>query len=113
MKKSELVERICSKVKKVDCFIERVYGVSHGVGYDLNVDVEYINDKKERIQAHAVHSCWAGLGHLRPNNPDYKYTGSCDVYKKDVCDYWDSENGLEEYLMRLSKSELVEKESRL
>lgn len=108
MKKAEMIQSIINKVERVDCYIVRVYGVSCGVGYDLNVNLETKNDNI-RLAAHALRQSWAAVGHLRPNNPYYKYSGSCDYYQKDVIKYWESEKerALEKYFSRLNKSELT------
>jgi len=108
MIKREMVLEILEQVEEVKCYIVRTYGVSRGVGYDLNVGVEFSGVKYLDIQAHAVssRSSWDMPEHLRPNNPIYKYTGDCDYYKEDVMDYWDNGRGFAGYLQRLQKPEL-------
>ena len=106
MLKKEIALKIVEGVKEIKCYIKRTYGVSHGVGYDLHVYITYANNEEKRVRAHATHGSWASAGHLRPNNPDYQYTGSCDVYKGDVIRYWETGNGLTEYLLRFKKATL-------
>ena len=108
MKKDEIIQKILDNVNNVECFIVRTYGVSHGVGYDLNVRVTYKSEKELIVEAHALSKSWACLGHLRPHNPVYKYTGSNDIYKEQVMNYWDSGKGFKEYLARLLKTELLD-----
>ena len=106
MTKQKMIENILPKVKETSCYIVRTYGVSMGVGYDLNINVE-MADFEIDFEAHATRQSWALLGHLRPNNPEYQYSGSCDYYKQDVCEYWEDKNkGLKEFLSRLTKDQL-------
>ena len=106
MTKKQMIEEILNKVKSVDCNIVRVYGVTMGVGYDLNVSIEH--DKGSfYFKAHATRASWALIGHLRPNNPQYQYTGSCDYYQEDVIKYWEHGEGLGEYLGRFKKLDLI------
>jgi len=106
MKKSEIIERIIKEVESVSCYIVRVYGVSCGVGYDMNATIRFKNGYLMMPAVHALHQSWACLGHLRPNNPHYQYTGSCDVYQSRVIEYWEKRNGFKELLTRLDKERL-------
>ena len=108
MKKIEIIEKIVERVEEIDIGIVRVYGVSHGVGYDMTGYVYFDNGKSMLVEAHAVRASWACLGHLRPDNPYYKYTGSNDVYQDDVIKYWKEKHGFREYLGRWLKPELVD-----
>lgn len=107
MTKKEMIQEIIEAVEMVDCSILRVYGVPMGVGYDLAVKLETKTDII-RLDAHATRPSWAAMGHLRPNNPYYKYTGSCDYYQEDVIKYWEhkKEYALEEYFSRMKKDQL-------
>jgi hypothetical protein len=106
MKKSQMIELITKEVEKIDCYIVKIYGVSWGVGYDLDIDITFKGGRKFPMQSHALSQSWALIGHLRPNNPYYKYTGSNDVYRNKVTHYWQIGNGFAEYLGRLKKTEL-------
>ena len=106
MLKKEMVKELVEKVKITRCTVQRVYGVSFGVGYDLNVLVEFKNGKRKHLDAHATRASWDSPGHLRPNNPEYKYTGSNDVYQEQVIYHWEKKHGFKWYLERLKKLEL-------
>ena len=112
MKKELLVNKILENVKEVDCVICKVYGVTYGVGYDLIVNVEFINTLTITIKAHATNKSWSLWGHLRPNNPYYKYTGSNDVYQNRVIHHYENTNykynGYYELLNRLTNKQLLE-----
>ena len=108
MRKSEMIDSILSLEPKVlNCDIRRVYGVSCGVGYDLNITVHFnVTGEVKFIAAHANNHGWAYPSHLRPNNPPYKYTGSCDRYRERVINAWVNGFAFESYLNKLSKNEL-------
>ena len=103
-----MTKEILDLVTVTKCEIVKVYGVAMGVGYDLDVFVEF--DKGfQYFPAHAGRQSWAMPEHLRPDNPYYKYTGSNDVYQGLVKGYWaDKNSGLKELLSRLPKDELEE-----
>ena len=50
-----------------------------------------------------------GVGHLRPENPYYLYSGSCDRYRERVINYWEFnfKDALREYYMRFTKPEFT------
>lgn len=106
MLKKDLVKGLVKAVTKVDATIVRVYGVSHGVGYDLNVVVNFEKGITKSFEAHAGPKSWTMPGHLRPNNSFYEYTGSNDVYRERVIEYWEHGDGLEEYYGHFLKKEL-------
>jgi len=106
MKKSILIEEIVKEVVKIECYVARVYGVSCGVGYDLDVYIEFYNGSNKHIEAHAVRQSWACVNHLRPRNPMYKYSGSNDVYQDQVIKYWTDGKAFSEYLARDLKKNL-------
>jgi hypothetical protein len=106
MKKSLIIDNILIKVDKINLIIHRTYGVSHGVGYDMTAYVTFDNGVELDFAAHAVPKSWDSLGHIRPNNPYYKYSGSNDVYKERVIDHWEKKNGFKYYLERFKKQEL-------
>ena len=117
MTKQKMIEAIMEKVSNVTCIIGRVYGVSSGVGYDLTARIDFDQTDNENpaalvllvVEAHALRQTWAAPGHLRPNNPRYKYSGSCDHYQNRVLSYWESPGnpGFEEYLTRLKKDDIT------
>jgi len=109
MKKSEVIEKIIENVKEISCYIVRIYGVSCGVGYDMNVELTFKNGLTEHQDVHAIRQSWACFGHLRPNNPRYQYTGNCDYYQEKVIKYWENGNGFKELITRMNKEELIEK----
>ena len=105
--KKDLVNAIVEKVESVDCDIVRIYGVTMGVGYDLDITIKLKGTSMELyIPAHASPKSWASYGHLRPNNPYYKYTGRNDVYRARVIDYWEKKHGLENLLNRFNMTDL-------
>lgn len=108
MKKSELILKLSSNYEVKNCMIRRVYGVSCGVGYDLDVLVmNKITGEVTMIEVHANNHGWYYPNHLRPNNPPYKYTGSCDRYQSRVISAWmDNPNALEYYFDGFKKTEL-------
>ena len=109
MFKRDLIEEILQGIKKIDCYIIKVYGVSWGVGYDLNVLLTLNNNKTHHLDAHALPKSWACIGHLRDNQTVfYNYTGRNDVYRDYVINYWTSKQGLEEYLQRFKKCDLIQ-----
>lgn len=105
MKRKELVLALSSMYEVKNCVIRRVYGVSNGVGYDLDVMVMNINTGEVTlIQAHANNHGWFYPSHLRPNNPPYKYTGTCDRYQSRVISAWmDNPNAMEYYFDNFKK----------
>ena len=106
MTKQKMIESILPKVKETSCYIVRTYGVPMGVGYDLNINVK-MADFEIDFEGHATRQSWASHGHLRPNNPEYQYTGSNDVYKGRVREYWShKEGGFREFLSRMTKDQL-------
>lgn len=110
MKKIEIVDSIVSKVDHAHCFITRIYGVGCGVGYDLDINLFLkTNGAIVSILAHATRASWASVGHLRPDNPYYLYSGSCDRYRERVINYWEHnfKDALREYYMRFTKPELL------
>lgn len=107
MRKSEMIDSILSLVNKVEnCEIRRVYGVSCGVGYDLDITISFNTGEVKMIEAHANNHGWYYPSHLRPNNPPYKYTGSCDRYQSRVISAWVNGLSFEYYLNKLNKNEL-------
>jgi len=107
MKKADMREAILKELVSSNAGILRVYGVSFGVGYDLVIDLEFKNVDMN-IHAHATNKSWALPGYLRPDNPQYKYTGSNDRYQYRVINYWKTKDALDEYLSRFQKPELEE-----
>jgi hypothetical protein len=104
MSKKELREKILENVETVDCSIVKVYGVTIGVGYDLNARVTFKNGYVLPIKAHALRQSWACVGHLREYQGQFKvYTGSNDIYREQVIAYWENKDGLNEWLERLNK----------
>ena len=116
--KRDIIKDCMELVVGIDCRVDRVYGVSHGVGYDLTVKLIVDGYKAQYIHAHALKDSWCVPSHLRPNNPPYKYTGSNDVYQNDVIEYWERmktsndgkqySNGFVGYLEYLKKDDLLE-----
>ena len=107
MRKKELVLALSSMYEVKNCVIRRVYGVSSGVGYDLDVLLQNnVTGETTLIEAHANNHGWFYPSHLRPNNPPYKYTGSCDRYRERVISAWVNGFAFESYLNKLSKNEL-------
>lgn len=107
MKKSKMIESILSvKHNPEHAYISRVYGVTCGVGYDIDVTVIFQGVFTLDIEAHASRQGWAYPEHLRPNNPYYKYTGSNDVYQEEVIKYWMNGSGFKSYLNGLKKDKL-------
>ena len=107
MKKSEMINEILSvNPKCVNTYITRVYGVSCGVGYDIEATIEFKGGFVLPIKAHASRQGWAYPNHLRPNNPYYKYTGKNDVYQEKVINYWMNGAGFEGYLNEFKKKTL-------
>lgn len=111
MTKKDLVLQLVNNYEVQNCVIRRVYGVSCGVGYDLDITV--MNNKTGEItmiEAHANNHGWYYPSHLRPNNPPYKYTGSCDRYQDRVLSAWidNGVNALMCYFNEFKKSELLE-----
>jgi len=107
MTKAKMIKAILDNVDIKACRVVRVYGVPFGVGYDLNITVLYKNGQAEIIDAHATNKSWSGIGHMKPNNPDYKYTGRNDIYQNQVINRWENSWGYEGYLNRFSKIELT------
>ena len=103
MTKEQMINEILKDLKVDTAEILRVYGVCCGVGYDLQV----ILNTGEVLEAHALRTSWGVPGHLRPNNPQYQYSGKCDRYQSEVIRFWKSGYGLKEYLLRLTKKELL------
>jgi hypothetical protein len=109
MKKEESVKKLVDEVEKVDCSIIRVYGVTCGVGYDLDVLITFKNGYRKWIDAHASPRSWCGPGHLRDSQYSfYNYTGKNDRYRERVTNYWTSKNGFIGYLCYFKKPELKE-----
>ena len=110
MKKSEIKNEIMELIKEgTTARIDRVFGVSNGVGYDLTPFIETKNGVKISLDVHALRTGWAYPKHLRPNNPDYKYTGSNDIYQDKVIGLWNYKNGgFSQYLDELKKAELLD-----
>ncbi len=107
MKKSEMIEAILSvKPECTNAYIVRVYGVTCGVGYDIDAIIEFKGGFVLPIKAHSSRQGWAYPEHLRPNNPYYRYTGKNDVYQEKVINYWMNGSGFESYLNRLNKDNL-------
>ncbi len=109
MLNKDLVNNIVLQLEVTQVTILRTYGVSCGVGYDIAVTVK--NKRTNNLfilEVHAVRQSWACVGYLRPDNPQYKYTGSNDVYKDAVHIYWynDNKQALKEYYNRFTKKEL-------
>lgn len=109
MKKQELVLKLVSMYEVKNCVIRRVYGVSNGVGYDLDVTVmNNATGELHLIKAHANNHGWFYPSHLRPNNPPYQYTGKCDRYQSRVVNAWVNElYPLFPYFNEFKKSELL------
>jgi hypothetical protein len=108
MDKKELVLQLTSMYEVKNCVVRRVYGVSCGVGYDLDVTV--MNNQTgeiSMIEAHANNHGWFYPNHLRPNNPFYKYTGSCDRYQSRVINAWLQPHALECYYNEFKKDALI------
>ena len=103
VRKEQIIEEILKNIKVENANIVRVYGVPCGVGYDMYV----ILNTGEVLETHALRQSWALEGHLRPNNPSYKYTGRCDNYQEEIISYWTSGLGLKDYLKRLTIKQLA------
>ena len=103
MLKSEIIENILDEICVESAEIVRVYGVPCGVGYDLDV----LLNNGRLLNAHATLNSWGLVGHLKPDNPPYKYTGKCDIYQDNVLRFWESGRGLKTYLSYLKKEELL------
>lgn len=105
MKKQQMIEMLVSRYEVKNCNIRRVYGVSCGVGYDLDVLVMNIETGELHIiKAHANNHGWYYPSHQRPNNPPYKYSGSCDRYQSRVVDSWmNNKYALESYFGEFKK----------
>ena len=111
MKKQELIEMTIAKVEEVECSIVRVYGVTFGVGFDLDITITTNDWKQHYLPAHAGPKAWAMPYHQRSrqyHQYDYKGRGDVDYYEKKVIEYWESKRALGEYLSRLSKPALEE-----
>ena len=111
MVKSEMVKSFIGNVEKVECEIVKVYGVPMGIGYDMVITLTNKNGRIAFLDAHATRQSWALIGHLRPNQTVYDdYKGSNYSYKyiDSVKSYWESKNGLFEYLLRFKKQDLQE-----
>lgn len=105
MTKKQLIEKIKENVTVTNVELNKVYGVSNGVGYDLTIEI----NNNQYLKAHALRQSWACIGHLRPNQVEFKkYTGSNDIYRENVKAYWldADQEALEEYFMRMRKSTL-------
>ena len=110
MKKQAIIDDLMQNLEVKDVTILRIYGVTYGVGYDLNVTVEHTKTGEIKIlKAHALKSSWALPGHLRPNNRQLEYKGSNNPYKyvDTVSHYWMIKDGLLEYLERFKKDALI------
>lgn len=110
MLKSEMIQEFINEVKEVKCQIVKVYGVSHGVGYDMNIKVLFKNGDSTILEAHALRQSWACLNHLRSNQDEFKlYTGSNDIYRDEVVNYWEkkSASALSQYFNRFRKGDLI------
>ena len=114
MKKSDIIDMLLDGVRKIEADVIRVYGVSCGVGYDLNITVYFKEDpsryiKPIHIKAHAGPRTWCAPNHLRPNNGYYQYSGHSDRYQSAVRDYWEREShaGLRGYLGYFKKDQLI------
>jgi len=111
MTKEELRGLIVEKIGRVNyCEICKVYGMTMGVGYDLDVEIVTTDGEAFFINAHANRFGWAFLGHARPNNQYYEYTGHNDSYQNAVCEFWkfSPKSAVMQALRRLQKSELIE-----
>jgi hypothetical protein len=107
MKKSEMVREILNQVDTTHCYIVKVYGTFSGVGYDLDIHLSFKGGQKIEISAHAGSKSWDCTGHLRPQQVDFEvYSGSYDIYRSKVINYWENGYGFEGYLERLKKHEL-------
>jgi hypothetical protein len=115
IKKSDIIDMIKAEVSKVECDIVKIYGVSCGVGYDLDIDVYFKIDLKQyrgplKIKAHAGPRTWCMPGHLRPNNRYYEYKGRSDRYQEVVRKYWQEPkkyDGLAGYLDYMTKKDIM------
>lgn len=106
MKKLDMCNDIINNIKEVECNIVKVYGVACGVGYDLDIFVTFKNNQKRYIKSHALRQSWACIGHLKTNQYEfYKYTGSNDVYRQQVINFWEKnyKYAMQEYFMRYKK----------
>ena len=112
MKKSELRKEIIEQIENVEsCEIIKVYANGMGVGYDLYIELTLKNGKTQILEAKAHKYSWADVGHNAKNQNQFmKYTGSCDVYRNEVCEYWThkSQSAFNEYFGRFKKDELIE-----
>jgi len=107
MKKYDIAKKITKNIEKIEAGILKTYGVCSGVGYDLMIYVAWGHTSQfETLKAHANRMTWAGVGHLRPSNPMYQYTGH-NNYAGRVIEYWEQGGGMIEYLQRLRKSDLM------
>jgi hypothetical protein len=109
MVKSDIVKSFIENVESVKCEIVKVYGVPMGVGYDMVISLTHKDGHIAFLDAHATRQSWALIGHLRPNQTvydDYKGSNYSHKYIDSVKSYWESKNGLFEYLLRFKKQNL-------
>lgn len=109
MKKQEIIQEIVEQVSVTSTRIVRVYGVSNGIGYDLDFKATFKNGFAKEFEAHCYRSSWDCIGHLKPNQRVFNaYKGSDNEplrYERDVMNYWQGK-GFRHFLERHSKDEL-------
>lgn len=106
--KDLMVKALKNALEVKACNVVKVYGVISGVGYDLDVVIENrVTGEIKVIEAHANNHGWFYPSHLRPNNPYYKYTGSCDRYQSRVIIAWYENHALQCYYENFTKDELI------
>lgn len=110
-KKRMALKIIHEHIDSVECSIVRTYGLPHGVGYDLRIFMNRVDSKKVPfiLEAHASKDSWELVGHLRPTNDTYEYTGKNDIYREDIIEHWTGEMKYDTifyHFMRYKRNEL-------
>lgn len=111
MKKADIIEAITENIETVECNVVRVYGVPMGVGYDMVVNLTHKDGHVENLKAHASNKSWSMGGHSRPHQiafSEYKGRNNPLQYVHAVKRFWESKDGLKEYLSRFKKDALVD-----
>ena len=110
MKKDEIVKNLVNVLKVESVVIAKIYGVTCGIGYDLDIKVSNtLTGEVKFIKAHASNKSWDCLEWLHPNRAFNTYKGGNNPYRfvDSVTRYWMDGCALENYYMRYNKASLV------
>lgn len=112
MKKAELKELLKNNLKVVQSRLDRIFGVSMGVGYDYTIEVQSTAGVQHTIKLNAHGKAWHLAGHRNSNQYAFNvYKGSNaypERYWSTMQDNFASGSWLYEYLSRFTKTQLVE-----